>query len=307
MKTFAILATLLALNASAGAAGAADDAASAPASSAPSGTAVASAACPQPPPVVAAVNVKMREEQLEPGRVIDMSNVASLPGSAEWRRHSELLRLQDWAGLCRYRAENAAQQGLAAPRAVFIGSSITELWPLADPLLFGAGVVGRGIGGQTSPQMLVRFMQDVVALRPQVVHIMAGVNDIAGNTGPTTDEDYRNNIRAMVTLARANGIAVILGSLTPAKRLQMHPKLLPAPRIVAFNHWLRGYAAETASVYVDYHAALRDAEDGLPAELGNDGLHPNRNGFAKMQPLALAALTAALQQASKSSSQGGKT
>src|SRR5690242_8262477 len=131
-------------------------------------------------------------------------------------------RARDWADLCRYRADDAARTTDA--RVVLMGDSITDFWRQGDPSLFGRGIVDRGISGQTSSQMLVRFWPDVIALHPRVVQILAGTNDIAGNTGPTTEQDYENDIMAMVTLARAHGIRVLLGSIPPALSFWWTPR-----------------------------------------------------------------------------------
>lgn len=205
----------------------------------------------------------------------------------------ERVRANDWAWQCRYRAENALVDPAGPPQVVFIGDSITENWVSLDPGLFGKSRLGRGISGQTSPQMLVRFWQDVVALKPRVVHIMAGTNDIAGNTGPTTPEAYKNAIRAMVVLAEANGIVVILGSIPPADRFGWSPALRPAPWIASLNGWLRDHAAERGAVYADYHAVLAGPNGELRAEFGADGVHPNAAGYAAMRPVAEAAIAEA--------------
>lgn len=200
---------------------------------------------------------------------------------------------RDWPGLCRHRAANEAL-GDAPVRAVFIGDSITEFWGPAAPDLFADGVVNRGIGAQTSPQMLVRFYQDVIGLKPRVVHIMAGTNDIAGNTGPSRPEDFKNNIRAMVELARAHDIAVVLGSIPPSAAFDWRPELRPAPRIVELNAWLRDYAAGQGAEFVDYAGAMQGAQGELRPELTGDGVHPDADGYAVMTPLARAALERAL-------------
>lgn len=200
---------------------------------------------------------------------------------------------RDWPGLCRHRAANDAL-GDAPVRAVFIGDSITEFWGPAAPDLFAAGVVNRGIGAQTSPQMLVRFHQDVIGLRPQVVHIMAGTNDIAGNTGPSRPEDFKNNIRAMVELARVHDIAVVLGSIPPSAVFPWRPELRPAPRIAELNAWLRDYAAEQGAQFIDYAGAMRGPHGELRPELTEDGVHPDADGYAVMTPLARAAVERAL-------------
>ena len=199
-------------------------------------------------------------------------------------------KARDWPNLCQYKAANAQVITSGRPDIVFMGDSITEIWKLSDSAMFDDKIVDRGISGQTTPQMLVRFMQDVVSLRPRAVHILAGTNDIAGNTGPNAPEDYMNNIRAMVALAKANGIAVILGSIPPCNHFFFRPDLKPAPQVVALNTWLRDFAAKNHVVYVDYYAALVDGQGGFKAALTPDGVHPNRDGFALMKPLAQAAI-----------------
>lgn len=193
---------------------------------------------------------------------------------------------KDWPWLCRYAAENEAvfKSGVR-PKVVFIGDSITENWKIADPSLFTATVLDRGIGGQTTPQILLRFYQDVVALRPQVVHIMAGTNDVSGNTGAITDEAIVQNIRAMIDIAKANGIKVVLAAITPSKQFVARPGVDPSPRIAAVNRALAKLAVEKKITYVDYFPVLSDSAGGLADALGNDGLHPNRDGYAAMRPL----------------------
>lgn len=205
-------------------------------------------------------------------------------------------RQLDWPWLCRYRAENALVGQGSRPKVVFMGDSITEGWKVRDPAFFGADVIDRGISGQTTPQMVLRFWQDVVALRPRVVHIMAGTNDVAGNTGPNSPEDYRNNIRAMVDLARANGIRVVIGSILPADRFLWSPTLRPAAQIVELNRWLKSFAAAKGLVYADYYAAMANPDGGLPRELSPDGVHPNLAGYEIMRPLAERAIAQALAQ-----------
>ncbi|MGH6615062.1 SGNH/GDSL hydrolase family protein [Sphingomonas sp.] len=200
---------------------------------------------------------------------------------------------RDWAALCRYRADNARLAGRPAAehRIVFIGDSITENWSVAHPGFFANGVINRGISGQTTPQMLVRFEADVIALQPKAVHIMAGTNDLAGNTGPTTMLDIRNNIIAMVALARANGIRVFLASTPPAGAFSWRPGLKPAAQIIQLNDWLRSYAKRVGATYLDYHAALATSEGALRRELSPDGVHPNNDGYAAMEPIARRAIS----------------
>jgi lysophospholipase L1-like esterase len=168
-----------------------------------------------------------------------------------------------------------------------MGDSITEFWAKADPELFSNGVIGRGISGQTSPQMLLRFSQDVLELHPQIVHIMAGTNDLAGNTGPSTVQDFKNNITAMVELAQAHKIRVVLASIPPARAFPWKPALRPAEEIVLLNAWLRGYAKASRSQYINYYSTLSDGVGGFLPALSNDGVHPNRDGYRTMRALAL--------------------
>jgi lysophospholipase L1-like esterase len=174
---------------------------------------------------------------------------------------------------------------------VFFGDSITEAWSSKAPAFFeGRPYLARGVGGQTTAQMLVRFRQDVIALRPQAVVILAGTNDIAGNTGPYRQEDTVGHLKSMVELAMAHGIHVVLASILPARNYAWSPGLEPARKIIALNSLLRDYAEKTGLVYLDYHAALTDADGGLKANLGDDGVHPNRAGYDLMAPLAERAL-----------------
>ena len=195
---------------------------------------------------------------------------------------------QDWPNLCKYRQSN--QSLTHAPEVVFMGDSITENWLAADPSLFSDQVVDRGISGQTTPQMLLRFFDDVIDLHPKVVHILAGTNDVAGNTGPTRMQDYRNSIEAMVELARAHHIRVVLGSIPPAAAFPWRPEVKPVDIIKALNQWLKTYANSNGIRFVDYYSALGDGNGGVKASLSADGVHPNGDGYALMRPLALAAI-----------------
>ena len=155
--------------------------------------------------------------------------------------------------------------------------------------------VGRGIGGQTTPQMLIRFRQDVIELEPAVVVILAGTNDIAGNTGPSTQAMIEDNLISMVELAKANGIRVVLSSVLPAYDYRWRPGLEPAGKIVALNSWMKNYAATHDVVYLDYHSVMADKHQGLPPELSEDGVHPNEAGYRVMAPLVEQAIAAALR------------
>ncbi len=205
----------------------------------------------------------------------------------------------DWAALGKYRQAN---ERLAAPapgenRVVFMGNSITEGWATHfDSLFHGKPYIGRGISGQTTPQMLVRFRQDVIALHPKVVVILGGTNDIAGNTGPSTLEMIEDNLASMTELAKANGIRVVLVSVLPAADYPWRRGLDPAPKIVALNTWIKGYAARAGAVYLDLHTPMADANQGMKAELSGDGVHPNDAGYALMSPLTERAIADALRR-----------
>jgi lysophospholipase L1-like esterase len=217
------------------------------------------------------------------------TDFASLNTNADFRQYLTAIQKmgnRDWPALCRFSADNARLIAASVkPSLVFMGDSITENWLLGDPALFNDNSVNRGIGGQTTPQMLLRFRADVVALRPSTVHILAGTNDVAGNTGPTTVNDFKNNIMSMVELAKANGIKVLLGSIPPAATFSWQPAIDPVPRIRELNAWLREYAAAQNLQYIDYYAALAGPAGELRSELGNDGVHPNRDGYAIMKRL----------------------
>jgi lysophospholipase L1-like esterase len=203
----------------------------------------------------------------------------------------------DWASLGRYREANASlgAPGPGEERVVFYGNSITDAWAAHFPTMFpGRPYVGRGISGQTTPQMLVRFRQDVIALEPAVVVILAGTNDIAGNTGPSTQAMIADNLMSMVELARANDIRVVLSSVLPASDYGWRPGLDPGPKIVALNAWMREYAEINDVVYLDYHSVMVDDRLGLGPELSADGVHPNEAGYRVMAPLAEAAISRAL-------------
>jgi lysophospholipase L1-like esterase len=205
----------------------------------------------------------------------------------------------DYANFARYRAANAQ---LAAPapgekRVVFMGNSITDGWAKFFPTMFpGKPYIGRGIGGQTTPQMLVRFHADVVALKPAVVVILAGTNDIAGNTGPSTLEMIEDNLQGMAEIAQANGIRVVLSSILPVYDYPWKRGLTPAPKIIAVNAWMKAYAARVGAVYLDYHTPMKDARDGMQESLAYDGVHPTEAGYRVMAKLADAAIAEALSR-----------
>lgn len=204
-------------------------------------------------------------------------------------------KANDWADLCRFRLENdqAAKAGAVRVRAVFLGDSITEFWKAADPAFFTNGVVNRGISGQTSGQLLIRFQQDVVSLHPAAVHILIGTNDVAGNNGPERPEDLKNNLRAMVAIAKANHIAVILGAIPPAGAFSWRPDIHPAQQIRDLNAWMAAFARAQGVAFVDYHTALVDPNGAMKPGLSRDGVHPLKAGYALMKPLSEKAMGAA--------------
>jgi lysophospholipase L1-like esterase len=204
------------------------------------------------------------------------------------------LLLTDWAWLGRYREDNEKLSAAGAKvDTVFLGDSITEGWASNDKEFFSKGIVGRGISAQTTPQLLVRMYQDVIALKPRVVHIMAGTNDIAHNTGPMTAQDTHNNVMAMCDIAKAHRIHVVLGSVPPASKYWWHPGLQPKPEALAMNEWLRTYAKKIGAQFADYASAFVDAKGDVKPELAQDEVHPTLAGYAVMRPMAQAAIAAA--------------
>ena len=224
---------------------------------------------------------------------------AAHPANDYWKKHDAQL-LVDFGGLVNYKEADLALASPAAGenRVVFMGDSITQGWKIEGPdgTFPGKPYINRGISGQTTPQMLVRFRQDVIALKPKVVVILAGTNDIAGNTGPMTLEQTEDNLASMTDLATANHIRVVLCSVTPAFDFSWSPGLAPAPKILALNAWIKAYSAQKGYVYVDFHTAMKDQRDGLPETLSKDGVHPLPSGYAVMAPLVEAGIEKALAQ-----------
>jgi lysophospholipase L1-like esterase len=208
-------------------------------------------------------------------------------------------KLNDWPQLARYRDANAALPDPAAgeKRVVFYGDSITDAWARKPEQFFpGKPYVGRGISGQTTPQMLVRFQQDVVHLKPAVVVILAGTNDIAGNTGPSTPEMIEDNLMSMLAIARANHIRFVVSSILPADHYNWKPGVEPAEQIRSMNRRLKALCEREHLVYLDYYSEMTNAKGGLDPDLAADGVHPTAKGYAMMAPLAEKAVAAALAQ-----------
>jgi len=213
------------------------------------------------------------------------------PDPAEVRLHT------DWAWLGRYQAANQALIASGARTdVVFIGDSITQGWFDKNPAFFTPGRVGRGIGGQTTPQILVRFRQDVIDLKPKVVHIMMGTNDIASNTGPMTPEQTEANVETLTELAKAHHIRVILASIPPAARFPWRPGLETVEKIRTLNAWIKAYAAKVGETYADYTSVLDDGQGGMKPGLAYDGVHPTQAGYAVMDPVAEKAIAQALSR-----------
>ena len=182
-------------------------------------------------------------------------------------------------------------------RVVFMGNSITEGWINKSPEFFkGRPYINRGIGGQTTPQMLIRFRADVVALKPKVVVLLCGINDIAGNTGPSTLEMIQDNIASMTEIALTNNIKVVLSSVLPAYDFPWCPNMEPAPKVIALNNWIKTYAAQKKVVYLDYFSAMVDERNGMKSIYHTDEVHPNKLGYSVMEPLAEQAIKAALKK-----------
>jgi lysophospholipase L1-like esterase len=206
--------------------------------------------------------------------------------------------LQDWANLGRYRQANSQ---LSIPeagqdRVVFMGDSITDAWGQSLGTFFpGKPYINRGISGQTTPQMLIRFRPDVIALKPKVVVILAGTNDIAGNTGPATIEEIEGNLESMAQLAMANNIKVVMSSVMPVcDYIKPQTGRRPPEKIITLNAWIKEYCTRNQLVYLDYYSAMLDERNMLKKELTYDGLHPNATGYAVMSPLAAQAIKAVL-------------
>ncbi len=210
--------------------------------------------------------------------------------------------LTDWANVRKYANENETikTRSPSEPRVVFMGNSITEAWKIIDSSFFaGRGYINRGISGQTSPQMLVRFRPDVIALKPSVVVILCGTNDIAENTGPISLAGILGNIISMSQLARVNGIRVVLSSVLPAYDFRWRPGLEPAEKIFKLNTMIKGLCEENNITYVDYYTEMVDERKGMDKKFTIDGVHPTLAGYKIMEPLVEEAIAKALEQGTK--------
>jgi len=212
---------------------------------------------------------------------------------------TETILAQDWANLNRFKDENK-NVDLPSPyenRIVFMGNSITQGWIEQRPQFFAdKPIINRGISGQTTPQMLIRFRQDVVDLKPKVVVILAGTNDIAGNTGPSTFEMIMDNIKSMTEISKVNGIKVILSSVLPAFDYPWRPGLNPNEKIPALNKMIKEYSDQNDIIYLDYFSAMVDNNNGLPIKYSADGVHPNAEGYKVMEPLVEEAIEKAFKK-----------
>lgn len=204
---------------------------------------------------------------------------------------------QDWPNIKRYEEANSklATPAKGEKRVVYMGDSITDFWIVNDSTFFAANnYVDRGISGQTTGQMLLRFREDVINLKPAAVVILAGINDIAENNGPSKIEDVAGNIFSMAELAKTHGIKVVLSSVLPANVFPWRPAIVPTEKVKILNDMLKAFAAKNNMVYVDYFTAMADDKRGLPANLSKDGVHPNLAGYKIMAPLAKQAIKKAL-------------
>ncbi len=207
------------------------------------------------------------------------------------------VKAQDWPNLGRYHAKN---DSIKMAKVVYMGDSITDSWIDASPDFFAENdYTDRGISGQTSPQMLLRFRQDVIGLKPKLVVLLCGINDIAGNTGPSSLEMIEANIQSMTELAKANHIGVILCSVLPAVRIFWKPELRPADSIIALNTWISNYALSKHFHYVDYYTALVNDQKDLRAEYSKDGVHPNLAGYKMMEGMVKSAVDGELSELKK--------
>lgn len=236
----------------------------------------------EPPPQLVVDYFKQAAAAQAAGQKPPIPSKEDLAINSAWQKR---VMLADFSGLCKYQDANAVLPAASDHRVIFFGDSITELWGLRVPDLFTNDVVNRGISGQTTLQMIGRFRADVIVLHPKLVHIIAGTNDIAGNTGPTSLERIESNIETMVDLAQLHGVKVIIGATPPAAKFSWRPEIDSVATITAYNVWLKAFAERKGVTFIDYNAALNDGTGGIPAALSEDGVHPNAAGYAVMNPL----------------------
>jgi len=256
----------------------------------------------QPVPIHAAAVQNSASATAGPAQVAPTPAKPSPDQAAAAAEHAKQMR-NDWPWLGKYRDADA---NLPPPapgenRVVFMGDSVTEFWRFDGPGGYfpGKPYINRGISGQSTPQMLLRFRQDVIGLKPRAVVILGGVGDIGGATGPETLEQIEDNLASMAELAAAHHIRVVMCSVLPILNISWSPGAQPAGKVVTLNKWIKAYAAENGFVYVDFHTAMKDEQDGLPATLSQDGAHPNRAGYAVMAPLVEAGIEKALAQSGR--------
>jgi len=235
-------------------------------------------------------------QEVKPTDSVEIKKAIEKEAKAK-KAYEDWLKL-DWPNLKKFRDDNA-KIGLPAAnenRVVFMGNSITIGWINIDPEFFaGKPYIDRGISGQTTPQMLIRMRADVINLKPKVVVILAGTNDIAGNTGPSTNEMIEDNLASMADLAKANGIKPILCSILPVFDYPWKPGLKPYDRILEINKWMKDYASTHGMIYLDFYSSMVDDRPGTKTEYSKDGVHPNMAGYKVMEPLVEAAIAKALK------------
>lgn len=260
-----------------------------PASQGKPNDAVADSPCAHLSPMPAEIQQQMAviQDALKAGKTLPPITPADIAAFKKWQEQG---LAEDFGGNCRYESANASLPPATDHRIVFMGDSITEGWGRMDPAFFTGDTINRGISSQTTAQMLVRFRQDVVDLHPHAVHILAGVNDLAGNAGPSSVSRVESNIMSMVDMAKANHIEVVLASELPATAIPMRPGMNVSTQIAALNVWLKDYAAKHGITFVDYYSKLVGEGGAFDPKLSMDGIHPNPAGYKIMEPMAADAL-----------------
>lgn len=211
----------------------------------------------------------------------------------QYSAYSQTVNINDWVNLKKYARSNErlGSPAVGEKRVVFMGNSITESWAVIDSSFFKENeYIGRGISGQVSSQMLLRFRQDVIDLKPTLVVILAGTNDIAENAGPITLKDIVANIISMTELAHENNIKVIISSVLPAYDFPWRQGLQPAKKIIMLNSMIKTYCDKNNISYVDYYSKMVDERKGLDKKYTNDGVHPTYDGYKIMESLVQTAI-----------------